>query len=273
MKNLIYISVLLITLLFTSCEEVIDVDLPTAQPKLVVDASINWPLGSTGNEQIIKLTTSTGYYEPMVPKVLGATVFVTNTNTNQVFDFIEVHGTGEYVCTTFEPVLNANYELTVIVNGQTYTATEKLMPVVPIDKIEQQDDVFIGDGDAIKVNVFFTDNGTTDDFYLFRYKPDFSAIPLYETTDDEFYQGNQFSVFFLHEDTKPGTDIEITIYGTSEQFSNYMGLLLDVAGGGGPFSTTPTKVKGNIINTTDAKNFAFGYFRLSQCQTVNYTVQ
>lgn len=271
MKNLRYISVLLIAILFTSCEEVIDVDLPTGEPKLVIDASIDWQLGSAGNEQTIKLTMTTGYYEPAVPKVSGATVFVINTDTNQVFDFIENPGTGEYICTVFEPIANANYQLTVTYDGETYTATEKLIPVVPIDKIEQKEGVF--GSDNVEINVFFTDDGTTDDFYMFKYKPSFTVIPLYDVTDDEFYQGNQFYDVFLHEDLKPGTSFDVTIYGISEQFHNYMNLLLEVSGGGGPFSTAPARVKGNIINTTNTENKAFGYFRLSQTDSRNYVVE
>ncbi|MDR6967602.1 hypothetical protein J2X31_001614 [Flavobacterium arsenatis] len=271
MKNLKYISVILIALFFTSCEDVIDVDLPTGEPKLVVDASINWQLGTTGNEQTIKLTTSTGYYQPTVPTVSGATVFVTNTDTNQVFDFVETIGTGQYVCSTFEPVLDGNYQLTVITGGQTYTATEKLMSVVPIDKIEQKEAPF-GD-DSVEINVFFTDNGATDDFYMFRYITSFGAIPNYGVSDDEFFQGNQFNDVYFNEELKPGASFDVTIFGVSEQFYNYMNLLLDIAGGGGPFATAPAKVKGNILNTTDAQNTAFGYFRLSQTDTRNYVVE
>lgn len=271
MKNLKYISVLLIAVFCMSCEDVIDVDLPTGEPKLVVDASINWQLGTTGNEQTIKLTTSTGYYEPSVPKVSGATVFVTNTDTNQVFDFVETAGTGEYVCAVFEPVVDANYQLTVIVEGQTYTAAEKLTPVVPIDKIEQKEAPF-GD-DSVEINVFFTDNGATDDFYMFRYDTSFGAVPSYGVNDDEFFQGNQFNDVFFNEELKPGASFDVTLYGVSEQFHNYMSLLLDVADGGGPFATAPAKVKGNILNTTDAQKTAFGYFRLSQTDTRNYVIE
>jgi len=63
------------------------------------------------------------------------------------------------------------------------------------------------------------------------------------------------------------------MFGVSEQFHNYMNLLLDVAGGGGPFATAPARIKGNILNATDAQNTAFGYFRLSQTDTRNYVVE
>lgn len=271
MKNLKYIGVLVMVFFLTSCEDVIDVDLPTGEPKLVVDASIDWQLGSAGNEQVIKLSMTTGYYNPNVPKVSDAVVVVTNTDTNEVFDFIENPGTGEYICTTFIPMVDGNYQLTVTHEGQTYTATEKLIPVVPIDKIEQKEAPF-GD-DSVEINVFFTDNGATDDFYMFRYITSFGAVPNYGVSDDEFYQGNQFNDVYFNEELKSGVSFDVTIFGISEQFHNYMNLLLDVAGGGGPFSTAPARVKGNILNSTDPDNTAFGYFRLSQTDTRNYVVQ
>lgn len=271
MKSFKYISVLLIAIFLTSCEDVIDVDLPTGEPKLVIDASLNWQLGTTGNEQVIKLSMTTGYYNPAVPKVSGAVVTVTNTDTNAVFDFIENPGTGEYVCNSFVPVLNGKYQLTVAYDGQTYTANETMMPVVPIDKIEQKEAPF--DDESVEINVFFTDDGTRDDFYMIRYDTSFAAIPIYGVSDDEFFQGNQFNDVLFHEDLKPGTSFDVTLFGVSEQFHNYMNLLLDVAGGGGPFSTAPARVKGNIINSTDTASTAFGYFRLSQADTVSYTVE
>jgi hypothetical protein len=47
MKKAIQITVLLLSFLFVSCEEVIDVNLNTGPPKLVI-ASINWLKGTSG---------------------------------------------------------------------------------------------------------------------------------------------------------------------------------------------------------------------------------
>jgi hypothetical protein len=272
MKNFNYIILLFFAVLATGCEDVVNVDLPTAEPRLVIDAAINWQLGTTGNEQTVRLTTTAGFYDPNVPPVSGAEVVVTNTDDNTVFNFTENPGTGNYICTTFVPVSNANYKLTVNHNGENYTATEKLVTVVPIDKIEQKNDGGFT-GDDIEIKIFFTDPAVTTNFYMLKYKPDYTAVPLYGITDDEFYQGNQFADFFMHEDLESGNLLDVTIHGISEQYYNYMNLLLDSADGGGPFSTTPAKLKGNIINTTNSKNPAFGYFRLSQTDTENYLVQ
>ena len=87
MKNIIhYLALILITISFSSCEDVVDVDLNTAKPRLVIDASIKWQKGTSGNEQKIKLSTTTDYFSNVIPVVSGATVFITNSS-NAVFDF------------------------------------------------------------------------------------------------------------------------------------------------------------------------------------------
>ena len=42
---------------------------------------------------------------------------------------------------------------------------------------------------------------------------------------------------------------------------------------GGPFATAPASVRGNIVNTTNATKFAYGYFNLSETDFKKYTVQ
>jgi hypothetical protein len=42
---------------------------------------------------------------------------------------------------------------------------------------------------------------------------------------------------------------------------------------GGPFATPPATIRGNIVNQTNSKNFALGYFTLSETDYKNYLVQ
>ena len=136
MKKASLVFAILIATLFTSCEDVITVSLDTSPPKLVIEASINWLKGTTGANQKIRLSTTTSYYNTIIPKVSGATVFVKNSS-NTIFNFIENPNSGEYICSNFIPVINETYILTIISNGQTYTATESLKAVAPITKIVQ----------------------------------------------------------------------------------------------------------------------------------------
>src|SRR5688572_4778078 len=110
-------------LFFTGCEKEITVDLKTASPRLVIDASIDWIKNTGGNEQKIVLSTTTGYYSSRFPGVSGALITVTNPS-NTIFQFQEIPGTGQYVCSNFLPVIGQTYNLKIDLNGETYTASE-----------------------------------------------------------------------------------------------------------------------------------------------------
>lgn len=273
MKNILFILSLI---LFTSCEEVIDVDLKTAEPRLVIDANINWEKGTAGNVQSIKLSTTTGYFEDNTPKVSGATVFVTNSS-NTVFYFIEEPNTnfnsGKYTCENFVPQLGETYKLTVIYNGETYLASEKLIPAPDIIDIEQQNDLGLNN-DQIGLKINFKDIPNQRNYYLMRYETSFSPFPEYEYLDDEFYQGNKMNGLYSHEDLEVGSIVNFILYGISERHNNYMKLLIAAvsASDGGPFQVTPTVVKGNIVNQSNPAKYPFGYFRLGETDTFVYQV-
>lgn len=275
MKNLIlYLTLITITFFFTSCEDPIDVSLDTAQPKLVIDAVIKWEKGTIGNEQTIKLTTTTDFYTNVIPVVSGATVYITNS-TNTVFNFIETPNTGEYICTNFVPVVNENYKLTVINNGQTYKATDKLLATPNIDLVNQITVPGFGGTDQIQVKFYYQDNGLENNFYLIGVKNSNRITPEYGVLTDEFFQGNQMFGFYTDEDLKAGNQLDIYLQGISERYNNYMNKLLNIAGtsGGNPFATPPATLRGNIINQTNEENFALGYFSLGEVDTETYTVQ
>lgn len=273
MKKTYIIIATFLTILFSSCEDVVQVDLNTAPPRLVIEASINWKKGTTGKEQIINLSTTSDYYSKESPAVSGATVFIKNS-ANTTFVFGEKLNKGEYSCSNFKPVLNETYTLTVISNGQTYTATETLQPVAPITKIVQNNQGGIT-GKRIEVKTYFNDTPNVDNYYLYSYVYSTNVNSNYYTDEDQFFQGNEFFSISQNEDLKAGDKIEITHLGISKTYYNYMSVLISITGNsnGGPFQSPPATVRGNIINTTNFDNYALGYFSLSETDSRIYTIQ
>lgn len=254
-----------------SCKKTINVDLETAAPRLVIDASIDWVKGTNGNQQKIKLSTTTGYYNATFPTVSGADIVITNS-ANAVFRFIENANTGEYRCSDFHPVIGETYSLKVILNGEIYTATETCTGVPDIENIEQNNEGGIG-GDEIEIKYYYRDNGTEENYYLHRIISPISVFPAYKVKDDQKTQGNLMQEYFSDEDLKAGDSINIGLYGISRRYYDYFRKLLVASGAGsGPFQTVPGTVRGNIINNTHFDNFAYGYFRLSQMVVKNYTI-
>lgn len=278
MKNIkLYITLLIISLSISSCEDVVDVDLNTAPPKLVIDASIKWEKGTTGEVQKINLTTTADFYSSSIPAATGATVTVTNTtlNTPVTFQFVENGQTGEYICSNFNPIINNEYSLTVIYKGVTYTSKSKFMPTPIIASIEQSVKPGIEGKDVYEIKFYWQDNGAEDNFYLAGAKNDNIVYPEYGVLSDEFFQGNSMFALYRDDELKKGDIIQYSLQGITEKYSNYMNKLLSIAGsdGGSPFATPPATVRGNIVNETNPDNFPLGFFHLSEIDSDSYTIQ
>lgn len=268
-KALALLGILFIVL-FSSCEDVVNLDLETGETKIVVDAEIIWKKGTSGNEQTIKISKTAPYYDNVTPKVSGAQVRVENT-TGGVFTFNET-APGIYVCTDFVPVIDMEYTLYVQAEGQSFKASEKLTSVTPIDKVEQKIIPDFGGEDIIELTFYYKDPAEQLNYYLTDYKSEFLLFPEYEMTDDDLFNGNEISTRFSDEDMKPGNTVVITHRGISKNFYNYMNLILEVYGGS-PFSVPPGNIRGNVVNVNDANNYAMGYFRLCEADTVTYLVK
>ncbi|MEH6536305.1 MAG: DUF4249 family protein [Psychroserpens sp.] len=270
MKKYIYI---LLGLLIFSCEDVIDVDLNNAGPKLVIDASINWFKNTTGNDQSVKLSLSAPYFDDAVPPATGAEVRIIKAS-DAVFIFTEEGTTGIYKNSSFIPQLNETYSLEITYQGETYTATETLKSVVDIDYVEQNDEGGFS-GDETELKAFYTDPVDEENYYFFEFISDIPEIPDLEVYDDEFTDGNQIFGFYTEEELEAGDLVTIRNYGVSERFYEFMFILLQQNSeeGGGPFETQPATVRGNCINETNPENFPLGYFRLSEVAELIYTVE
>jgi hypothetical protein len=262
-----------VLLSLTSCEKVIDVDLSTSEPRLVIEASIQWFNGTPGNEQVVKLSTTTDYFSSEIPPVTDAVVFITNS-ANEVFNFTQDNEPGIYKCLSFNPVVNEIYTLTVIHEGETYTSTEKLLNTPTVTRIEQDDEGGIL-GDEVEVKFFFNDLVNETNHYLVKINDPYKVIPEFGVIEDRFFQNNEMFGLYFSEDLKPGDTLKFTLNGVTLNYFNYMDILLEQTGtnSAGPFSTPTSTVRGNIVNQTDFDHFALGYFRLSKTEVSEYIIQ
>ncbi|WP_299526633.1 DUF4249 domain-containing protein [uncultured Lutibacter sp.] len=272
---------LLLTIILTSCTDVIDVEVQVAAPRLVIEASIDWEKGTLGNEQTIKLSTSTPYFDSdEISIVTGASVKVTNDNDGTEFVFLDQNN-GNYTVSNFIPEINQSYTLEVIYEGETYNAHENMMSVVDIDAIYQTTEKGF-DNEVLEINADFNDPIEEENYYLFKLKRQNDLLPILLDISDEFTNGNLTTVFYEREKDEDinqeefvvGDIVDVEFYGISEQYYNYIGLLIvQYESLGDPFSTTPVPLKGNCTNTTSPENYAFGYFRLSQVVKDSYTFE
>lgn len=251
----------------SSCEDVIDVELNNAPPRLVIEADINiWENGTS--RASVRLTTTEAFFNNGVPLVTDATITITDEN-GTVYPF--VYSSNGFYTSNLVPQLNVEYTLNIIYKDEIYTSTETLYTVSPLEFVEQRDDGGFT-GEDIELKAFFTDPANENNFYFFEGLSE--RGDALDVLNDEFFNGNKIFGYYLVEDLAPADEVQFNLYGVSEAYYNFMFILLQqTSDGGGPFETQPATVRGNIINETNPENFPLGYFRISEVSTLNYTVQ
>ncbi|UII75562.1 DUF4249 domain-containing protein [Flagellimonas sp. HMM57] len=269
MKNSIYL--LLSLFLLASCEEVIDIELPTSEPRLVIDAIIGYNQNNGDPITIgqVKLTLTAPFLQDEIPPAENATVTIIDEENGQSFPLVE---SDPGVFQNGFPDLEFDREYTLIVNydGETYTATQQLIPAPVISSAVQGDGFLFDEEEETEVVITFTDTPNERNYYLFSF-----GFDNFLVVDDEFFEGSDITFSYFYEDVEPGDLLTITLLGIDKNFADYVDLALVQSGenGGGPFATPPATVKGNILNTTTPENFPFGYFNLSEFDTELLTVE
>lgn len=266
-----YLFVLLFSASLVSCTDVIEVDLEEATPRIVIDAALQWERGTPGNVQEIKISRTRNFFDNEPRLVEGAFVKIEDELDNR-FDFEEV-APGLYRTSTFQPALNRRYFLSVQIDDELYEASEVLTSVSTIVSVFQSDDGGFAGGNR-EIRVFYDDPEEEENFYLFKFFVDFLAFPDFTIVTDEFTNGNTSSVSFSDEELEVGDVVTVQHHGISRSYYNFLFRLLSQTGAaGGPFQAQPATVRGNIINQTNAANFPFGYFSLSEMVEMDIEVQ
>jgi hypothetical protein len=264
----IYILPFLLFFLFANCEKVVDIDVPSITPKLIIDASfeVNFNESPITANTTIKLRLSADYFDEVIPTVTNATVFLTNVSNNTIINFLDVNTNGNYTPTnSFIPEDAIEYELTIIYNNETYKGTATKVKSTQLTSVVQGDETLFS-GEETEIKIDFTDPGPQENYYLFDFTNN-----LFLALEDRFFNDSpyNFSFFYDEEDIALPTTVNIKMSGISKEYYTYFRVLIDQSGqnSGGPFETVPSSLLGNMINTTNEANFPLGYFHISETDT------
>ncbi|MCF8331510.1 MAG: DUF4249 domain-containing protein [Bacteroidales bacterium] len=259
-KIIIYIPVLLI--LFSACQEKIDLELNEDYQRLVVEGSVT----NFDTTQTIKLSKTSSYFtDKQTPRVTGAKVTV--TDGQNMFPFIEDSAgiyTSEY---PFAGENGKTYRLNIeldtpINNERYYSASEKMPVTLTLDSITAEalqnpppqvtEDIQIkgwGQEPASPNNYYIWDLYVNGEHYT-------DTLDERSFTDDELVNGNYIPglpIFFYD-----GDDLDtIEVYTqsiTGEYYAFLLAFIQEASFGGGNFSGPPANIEGNISND------ALGYF-------------
>jgi len=171
MKNIVFI-ILTFMMIFTACEDIVEIDLAEGPVEVVVDAWIN----TDTMPQVIKLRTTAPYFSnAFVPVVNDAEIVVTDED-GRSYEFLELENSGNYIWTP-EPgehfgEIDKQYTLEISLDGKTYTAASQLNPTVPVDTITYEFQEEMLDEPAGYFAQFFARDqpGLGDTYWIKAYK-------------------------------------------------------------------------------------------------------
>ena len=288
MRRAVLFSVLA-GILAWGCEDVIDVDLPEQETRLVVDGLIRVDADEPFIPVEIRLALSSNFFENNTPTSAESVSIIYEEIENGLVisqgssTLAETApGSGIYVPDpNFSSdqriptsILDRDFLFTLSIRheGRLYLAQTRYVPTVPINSVRQGSGTLFGD-DETEVVINFTDQPEVTNYYIFDF--DFEE---YLVSEDEFYQGQEFEFsYFYDQSFEAGTVLNISILGADQSFFQYMDQLIVQSGDTqGPFQTPVSAVRGNVFDVTDLDNievldnvaqpgiFPLGYFALVQ---------
>lgn len=274
LKYLFFLSLGILSL--SSCEDVIEVDTPSGDSRLIIDALVRIDTTQPITVIRVKVSETNGFFETTAPADLQQ-ITLSNLDNPLPDAFVlteEEPGSGIYsesIATA--ALLQDRWLLQIDFEDEFYLAEATFARSVPVDDLEQGDRITF-DEDDTEVIITYTDLPEEDNYYVFDF-----GFGEYFASEDTFYQDQQFSFsyFYDEENVEVGTEVTVSILGADAEFYNYMNQLIEQSDDGfNPFQTPTLTVRGNFINATDIdndetfdnvgneNNFALGYFALVQ---------
>lgn len=129
MKNIVFLCALLLTI--TSCRKIIEVDLNTTDPKVIIEGDVTDEVGGFQ----VKISKTVNFSDANnFPPVKGAVVTITD-NSGVVQTLTETIS-GTYKLNNAVGVSGKTYNLKVVAEGKTYTASSTMPKVVDLLALE-----------------------------------------------------------------------------------------------------------------------------------------
>ena len=257
------LKLIILIIIFHSCEKVIDIETEFDDKRLVIDANISKHRDSIDGIASVKLSETIPYFSDQESIVKNALVKIETNQT--VYNLVYNNDKKEY-SSIIENINKEEFVLSITRNENTYTSSEKLITTPKIKSVIFGDRKSLNK-DEVELRVTFIDPPEKGNYYLWKFGPKKSGKYDYLPALDKYINGNEFTFSFFIDKTEylQNSDfINIEINGISENYYNYLNILTSQAGAqnGRPFSTSSSIIKGNISNLVSEEKFPLGYFRV-----------
>jgi len=260
-----FILPFIIVLGIISCEEVVEIDVDQVPPQLVIDGLVT----DEDTFHMVRISNTVDFNGQLGDVVTTASVRVTD-NVGNAYSYVHNPSGVDslngiyYSEQKFAGVTGRIYNLEVLVNELTITASDTLLPITEIDSLAVRVDPFAqldpdNEGRIYQVLLYASEPQETRDFYYFRFYRDSVIIAdnsVYAFDDQPL--GDRLDGLPSPVNFAEGEYASVEIYSlTREQFVFYTDLGNLLNSDGGMFSPPPANPRSNI------KGGALGLFQVS----------
>ena len=245
-----------------SCQKVVNIDLNSPSPQLVVEANISDKPGP----YFVRLTKTVNFDEiTRIPPVTGATVEISDSSSGTHETLIELKD-GIYMTSSLSGIPGHRYKLTIKNEGQIYESVSEMpFPVgslkLDIKREIDNEDPFGGNSGnqsfRYRVNYEINDPAKYTNYYRFIIYHKNREIRSRRVFDDQFHNGKIIADDFILHDTinfDPGDTVRIELQNIDRNTFNFFRTLRAGAGGLSFLSASPSNPISNISNN------GLGYF-------------
>lgn len=228
---MVVLNLSIIIFLFSSCEKIIDIDLNTQDPQIVIEGNITNQPGPYS----VTLTQTVNFDESNnFPGVSGALVIISDNSGNS--ETLTESFSGVYSTSEMQGTIGRNYTIKVTTNGKEYTATSNMPAPVSIDTLTVvTENTPKGNDKTIYVN--FTDPAGIANYYRFIKIINGITLTTIFVEDDLLQDGNTINQPLLargQDETsiKTGDTVTVRLQSIDKKVYDYFRTLLQLSGGG-----------------------------------------
>ena len=242
-------------LLSYSCEEIINVDLNSADPKIVIEGTVTDQPGP----YTVSITKTTDYYNPAsYPTVSGARV-----NIADDLGFSEqLHETtdGIYQTVNLQGTSGRTYTLTVIAEGQTYSAVSFMPQPTEIDSLfyeESEEGIRHKDKEGYDLILRFTDEPGVEDYKRIKIYRNGNLQDGYFLYNGRLSDGNEIEYDRIHADFEFNDFVFVELLSIDKTTYEYYSTMSNATASSGG-NKIQTKIPANP--NSNLSGDALGYF-------------
>jgi hypothetical protein len=265
--SLLVVLLILVILIFSGCQKVINIDLNEASPHIVIEGLIT----DTRGPFSVKISKSGSYFDqPALPAVSGAEVII--TDDTGTIDTLKETTPGIYLTSGTRGIPGRTYTLKVLSENLQYSGSSTMQSHVVIDslrlvKTQSQHFGFGSDNNNethIEIHCYFSDPGEKNFYRLKVITNDTVRVGDYRLYDDQYTNGQLTDLRVAHAESGDTTRVEL--FSLDRETYEYYRTLEDLLDSNPIFGSTPANPNTNLTNG------ALGYFGACAVSTMTIII-